>query len=95
MRGTRKKLPLGCKIVLRRTTFSVFDQPLASTGFAQWSDRWLGQPDNAGAGRDCGAFVKNGTIDGAPRGGTLPFSSERPLRTQLFIFSLVVAIDGF
>ncbi|XP_029052995.1 uncharacterized protein LOC114880779 [Osmia bicornis bicornis] len=42
---------------------TILGDPLAKTGFDVWSDKWGGQPDNAGGVQHCGAMLMDGTMD--------------------------------
>lgn len=58
---------------------TILGDSLAKTGFTEWSDKWGGQPDNGGGQQNCGAFLKEGTLDDVQCGAHFPFFCELPL----------------
>lgn len=56
---------------------TVLDDPLSSTGFNKWSDKWGGQPDNAGI-QNCGVLVVDGDLDDVHCDQELSFFCELP-----------------
>nr|XP_031828216.1 hemolymph lipopolysaccharide-binding protein-like [Nomia melanderi] len=61
---------------------TVLDESLAKTGFTKWSDKWGGQPDNAGT-QNCGAFLAEGTLDDVSCDSTFPFFCEIPIENAV------------
>ncbi|XP_076643571.1 uncharacterized protein LOC143353852 [Halictus rubicundus] len=58
---------------------TILGDTLAKTGFTEWSDKWGGQPDNGGGQQNCGAFLKEGTLDDVQCDAHFPFFCELPL----------------
>lgn len=42
---------------------TIFDDSIARSGFNSWSDKWGGQPDNAGGYENCGVLLNDGTLN--------------------------------
>ncbi|XP_076240883.1 hemolymph lipopolysaccharide-binding protein-like [Calliopsis andreniformis] len=57
---------------------TVLDESLAKTGYAEWSDKWGGQPDNGGGVQNCGGFLREGGLDDLSCSIPVPFFCEIP-----------------
>ncbi|XP_076382476.1 uncharacterized protein LOC117225762 [Megalopta genalis] len=58
---------------------TILGDTLAKTGFSTWSERWGGQPDNGGGNQNCGAYLREGTLDDVHCEARYPFFCEIPL----------------
>ncbi|XP_078050802.1 hemolymph lipopolysaccharide-binding protein-like [Augochlora pura] len=58
---------------------TILGDTLPRTGFSTWSERWGGQPDNGGGSQNCGAFLREGTLDDVHCEACYPFFCEIPL----------------
>lgn len=42
---------------------TIHDESLIKSGYSAWTDKWGGQPDNAGSIQNCGTMLEDGTLD--------------------------------
>lgn len=42
---------------------TIFGDSLYKTGYARWSDKWGGQPDNGSGKQNCGTLMRDGDLD--------------------------------
>lgn len=57
---------------------TVLGDSLHKYGYAKWSDRWGGQPDNGGLVQNCGTLLKDGGMDDVSCNAQFAFFCEIP-----------------